>query len=396
MHSVHVVWRVFLVYAWILLPMLITMFRPLAKLPLDSGDILTVLLIAVPLIVNFYTFVLPEVQVKIRDGWPRISMLQITAINVGLVVFVGVRPLHDLGYTLMFGLRDFVRIIGGLLVSAILLLPIGYGTGVLKEGSAGSFSEGVQKFFVFLVLVSLPTELLFRGLIQNLLHARFDSAVEVYKYVTVWAEKLPAQPDPVGLSELEPMVKGKKAKPGSLASVSKQPGDPNISEVKFSGEMRMSLTKQGMDEKKDLEDPLKPPKQQKSFISATFSKAMELPTNITSYDEAHSKWFNRNPFCWLWIPTLRDWIVLFIASSIYAVALTDHEKWDSENAVTFALLFCLGISTGYTWRLTSKVTASAIVHALVVYIGLNVLGADIGLSLRWDKECGTCVNSESH
>jgi len=380
LHSTAVVWKTFAVYAWILLPMLVTMWRPLAKFPLDSIDVLTVALIIVPIIVNFYTFVLPDVQVKIKDGWPRISMLQITAINVGLVVFVGVRPLHDLGYNLDFGVRDIPRVTFGFILAAGMTLAIGYGTGNIDGWSYVPVAEGVGKYFVYLALVSLPQELLFRGVIQNLLHARFDSSVEVAKYTKFWADHLPGQPQAVGLSELDPMIPGMKPKAARDTEKKGLDSDRKLPEVK------------------EETDPENPPEDEHDDKHEhdhenhkKIAEAFNVPAKYQTYDQAHAAWFDRNPLCWLWIPTLRDWVAVVLGAAIYAVALTDHTKWGEGNAETFGYIICLGFACGYTWRLTSKVTASAIVNSLILFIGLNVLNVDISLSLRWNKSCSSCV-----
>ena len=45
-------------------------------------------------------------------SWPAISMLRVTALNISLLVFLILRPLKDVGYSLKLRLHDIVRVVG--------------------------------------------------------------------------------------------------------------------------------------------------------------------------------------------------------------------------------------------------------------------------------------------
>lgn len=112
-------------------------------------------------------------------------MLQITAVNTGLFIFNGLRPLRDFGFTVLLGWRDWIRILTGLAVAVVTLLPMGYATGCIKKNTSNPrFEWALAHFCTTLVLVSLPQELLFRGVIQNLLHSRLESNSEIREYTS--------------------------------------------------------------------------------------------------------------------------------------------------------------------------------------------------------------------
>ena len=105
-----------------------------------------------------------------------------TAVNISLFIFIGLRPLNDLGYTLFFGWRDLIRIVLGSLLAFTLLIPIGYAFDIFGSVDKPSHIENLAKFLTILFTVSLPQEILFRGIIQNLLHSRMETHVEIWKY----------------------------------------------------------------------------------------------------------------------------------------------------------------------------------------------------------------------
>jgi len=318
------------------------MWRPDAKLPLDTGDFITVLLLAVPLISNYYTCILPDVILKIKDDWPAISMLQLTALNTGLIVFAGLRPLPDLGYTLCLNLQDFARILAGVILASTILLPLGYLTHSFTLPVTlfhafpltSGFILGLAKFCTVIILVSLPQEILFRGVIQNLLHSRFEASSAISKYTTE------------GGSSYE------------LPSALNVTSYPSYSAVG-----------------QDIED-----------LDAECSDH-KIYAKQRTYGDVHSSFFKRGVCCWFLIPTLRDWAVLFLTSIIFAIAVTDHRRWGDGCGLAFGMAMTLGIACGYTWRLTSKVTASALVHAIVLYVGLDFLGTNIDLTLAGGSPC---------
>jgi len=67
--------------------------------------------------------------------------------------------------------------------------------------------------------------------------------------------------------------------------------------------------------------------------------------------------------------------------------VVDHRRWGDGIGVEFGMSLVMGLACGYTWRLTSKVTASALVHAVVLYVGLDYLGINIGLTLAAGGVC---------
>ncbi len=107
-------------------------------------------------------------------GWPRhslaYSMNSLLATCAAAFLFVCVRQLKDVGYeyrldwrTVWIGTRNF-------LLFAPLAIPIGLMTGFIAVSeSSGRVWELLLSAVGIFVLIAIPEELLFRGLIQNLL-----------------------------------------------------------------------------------------------------------------------------------------------------------------------------------------------------------------------------------
>ncbi|GAB5371496.1 hypothetical protein AAMO2058_001584900 [Amorphochlora amoebiformis] len=325
--TTELLWKIAVVWIYIAVPFIVCMCRPAAKLPLDTGDLVTVLLIACPVIASYYTDSLPDPQIKIRDGWPRISTIQITAVNCALCVFNGLRPLKDFGYTVIWNCGDILRFLTGLIVAAAILLPIGYATSSFEKAAHPNAGLAIAQLLTVFVVYSLPQEILFRGIIQNLLHSRLESNADITKYTS--------QKDNKGALSMREW--------------------PNYSAVDG---------KEG-GESPDEED------------NNLFYESDIARRNPETFQDIHQEFYKRGVCCWLTLPTIRDWIALIISSFIYAFSLMDHRHWDNNGGVAFTTLLILGMVCGYTWRQTSKVTTSAAVHAFVTYVGIYILKADM-------------------
>jgi hypothetical protein len=105
--------------------------------------------------------------------WPRgladYILSTVLAVDLALVVFVGFRQLGDVGYRFRLGLTDLRVCAINFAAFAILAIPLGLVLGFIRfrpDTSALAFVGSAAAIWLF---IALPEELLFRGIIQNLL-----------------------------------------------------------------------------------------------------------------------------------------------------------------------------------------------------------------------------------
>lgn len=92
---------------------------------------------------------------------------------VGLVgalhLFLAARPLEGVGYTHLVRRRELALAVAAFIVFAAVALPIGLATGFLAWGPHGGAVRVALTPLLIYLATGIPEELLFRGLIQNLL-----------------------------------------------------------------------------------------------------------------------------------------------------------------------------------------------------------------------------------
>jgi uncharacterized protein len=92
------------------------------------------------------------------------------ALNTALVVFVVIRRLNGIGYSIGWGKRWGVYVLGSFLVFGATAIPLG--TGIHFIQFAPRWAEWKSFLFVFVAILwftAWPEEFLFRGLLQNIL-----------------------------------------------------------------------------------------------------------------------------------------------------------------------------------------------------------------------------------
>jgi len=112
----------------------------------------------------------------LRDVWPwphglmAYSLNSLAATSLGVFLFVGVRNLDQVGYQFHFSLEDWGVALRNFLLFAPLAIIIGFVTGFISiaERFATPWELAVSAIGIF-VLIAIPEELLFRGIIQNLM-----------------------------------------------------------------------------------------------------------------------------------------------------------------------------------------------------------------------------------
>src|SRR5262249_43716583 len=94
--------------------------------------------------------------------------------DLGLLAFLVVAPLPEVGYRLRFRHADLIAAAVALVAFAAIAIPLGFGIGFIGwspkwPGAAVALARALGIYF----MVALPEELLFRGAIQNLLERRW-------------------------------------------------------------------------------------------------------------------------------------------------------------------------------------------------------------------------------
>lgn len=93
---------------------------------------------------------------------------------LGLYLFEVLRNLPNIGFTFKWKIRDVLIAVGSLLLLAVILIPLGTQMGFIRFSILQtSLAQVAQLIIGIYFLVALPEELLFRGIIQNLLSKFF-------------------------------------------------------------------------------------------------------------------------------------------------------------------------------------------------------------------------------
>lgn len=159
--------------AYVYIPGALAIYRTRAKSPkpkpLDLADILIVLILWLPLEFNW----LPRADVVLRPDL-LVPIPQLTGVVLLLLIFFVFRPLSTIGYTFSFTGRDLEHALKAFAVYAAIAIPVGLLIGFLRWNPPVRIipEELVLRFVGIFLLVGLPEELLFRGVIQNLIQKR--------------------------------------------------------------------------------------------------------------------------------------------------------------------------------------------------------------------------------
>ncbi|HEY6271678.1 MAG TPA: CPBP family intramembrane glutamic endopeptidase [Terriglobales bacterium] len=104
--------------------------------------------------------------------WPEelYFFLPLTAVCAGVYAFVVVRNLEDVGYRLLWRKADVVTGVGNWALFTILAIPLGYALHFIHfHPHAVAWSTLGFQFIGIYLTVAIPEELMFRGILQNLL-----------------------------------------------------------------------------------------------------------------------------------------------------------------------------------------------------------------------------------
>ncbi|OGR51129.1 MAG: hypothetical protein A2034_03460, partial [Elusimicrobia bacterium GWA2_38_7] len=107
-----------------------------------------------------------------------IPALPFVAVIQGLYLFRILRNLPQIGYDFLWNFKDLKIAFLALFLLAFSLIPLGTQMGFIQFSfTPPSFGETVKLILGIYFLVAIPEELLFRGLIQNLLFKSFNGKV---------------------------------------------------------------------------------------------------------------------------------------------------------------------------------------------------------------------------
>jgi membrane protease YdiL (CAAX protease family) len=175
------------VVAYLALPTLCLRARPRDAKPLDVWHVLAILLIWVPIELSLFAllvdlalpgvdvrgalagvYLLPGTRATLVPGF-ELPIDKLTAILLALTLFRVRHPLSGIGFSSRLRWPDLRSALLGLAGFAIFGLPLGMWIGFLRyEPAVPRWQDVVMGIVGGYLLVALPEELLFRGIVQNL------------------------------------------------------------------------------------------------------------------------------------------------------------------------------------------------------------------------------------
>ena len=173
-------------------PVMLLRFRPKRHRPMDLIHILVVLGIWLPLEPSLFAMpferlfgagaaawvhwlALPEVRASLLPGVD-LPIDKLTGILLALYLFLIRDPLPRLGFDFRFRLSDLGYAAAGWVLFAVVGIPLGLGMGFLRVHVViPPWPELLSMILGGYLLIALAEEILFRGVIQNLLTQRWGS-----------------------------------------------------------------------------------------------------------------------------------------------------------------------------------------------------------------------------
>jgi membrane protease YdiL (CAAX protease family) len=155
--------------AYLFVPGLVLLLRPVRNKPLDPFDLLAILALWLPVEFDW----LPDASVPLMPG-VQLPVPKLTAVCLGFLLFLVIRPVERLNYTYQLGRTDVLSALLALAAFALVGVPLGMAMGFIQAGLAPFDAVGwLLKLLAIYFLTAVPEELLFRGIIQNLIEQRF-------------------------------------------------------------------------------------------------------------------------------------------------------------------------------------------------------------------------------
>jgi hypothetical protein len=155
--------------AYIFFPGMVLILRPRRNRTLDIYDLTAVLALWAPVELDW----LPADTIPTLLG-VSLPVALLTAICLGFLLFLVIRPLDGLGYSYRLSFTDLGAVGLSFVGFAVLGIPLGMGLGFIQPGTLElTAADWALRFLAIYFLNALPEELLFRGVVQNLVERRF-------------------------------------------------------------------------------------------------------------------------------------------------------------------------------------------------------------------------------
>jgi CAAX protease family protein len=155
--------------AYLFIPGLALLYRPPGRRPLDLFDITAIVALWFPIEFDW----LPDVSAQLVRGLS-LPIPKLIGVDLAFLLFLVIRPVEGLGYSFRLTRRDGVRALQAFGAFAVVGLPLGFAIRFIGLQPApfhpGEWALSLAGIYL---LIAVPEELLFRGIIQNLIEQRF-------------------------------------------------------------------------------------------------------------------------------------------------------------------------------------------------------------------------------
>jgi membrane protease YdiL (CAAX protease family) len=154
---------------YLLAPTVLLLYRPVKHRPLDWMDILAILILWFPIEFDW----LPDASAHLAAG-VSLPVAKLTGVDLAFLLFLVIRPISRLGYNWRLSARDVRLALMALVGFCIVSLPLGIAIHFITPALAPFEPlQWLLGFIAIYLLIGVPEELLFRGVIQNLIEQRF-------------------------------------------------------------------------------------------------------------------------------------------------------------------------------------------------------------------------------
>jgi uncharacterized protein len=139
----------------------------------SSRNLLVDALIVLALWLPVELDLLPRIPLTLAPGFV-VPALKLLALDVALMVFLLLRPLPGVGYTFALRRDEIRRALLAFVAFAAAAIPLALAIGFAAyRGAAFDLARWVLLVLGIFFFIALPEELLFRGLIQNLIERQW-------------------------------------------------------------------------------------------------------------------------------------------------------------------------------------------------------------------------------
>ena len=160
--------------AYLALPVLLAFLIRTRPLRLSFPDALLILLIWFPIEFG----ILPEINIPFRQGL--VKLYHLYGIILAMIIFLAIRRIPDLGLRIAMTRQEIVLAVKlSAIFFIVFAIPIGFSTGFIHwQVDAGSIWKWIAGILGTAFFIAFPEEILFRGIIQNMIEKRLEGRPE--------------------------------------------------------------------------------------------------------------------------------------------------------------------------------------------------------------------------